>query len=286
MVNGLYFRKILVPVDGSRGCLQAQEVAVSFAKNFKSNVTVVHVVSHDLLHAKERAYREVPIPIVTEITNWFSEAGRKILADAEALFKEEGIEVDSRFVEYEDPAETIIHVAKDEGYSLVVMGNHGENEADTSSLGSVAEKVARYAECPTLIVKEPTSMLKILVGVDGSEHAAKAVECTVQLAERNEAEVTLLHVGESKLFSLKPNLMMEIGERILSEAAGRVEGVKARTQLESGNPAKTIVNVAEKGEYDLIVVGSRGVSGVKRFFLGSVSDYVTRNARCSVLIAR
>ena len=280
-----YFKKILVPVDGSHPCLHAEELAAAIAKNFKSKVTVIHVVSHELMHPRLESRYQVPPSVRTEITNWFSQAGRKILWEAEALFKED-IEVDAKIVEYGHPAETILRVAKDEEYDLVVMGNRGETEAEVSSLGSIAGKVSRHAECPVLIVKQKTKLSKILVAVDGSESAEKALEYAVQLAEKHKAKVTLLSVGESKLFGFKPEVVREVGERVLSDAAAKVKGLKLKTQLEFGNPAETIIEVAEKGNYDLAVVGNRGLSSVKRFLLGSVSDDVSHHAKCSVLIAR
>jgi len=280
------FRKILVPVDESHICLHAKELAAAIAKNFKSKVTVIHVVSHDLLHVGLESRYGVPPSVRTEITNWFLQTGKKIVWDAEALFKEEGIDVDARVIEYEDPAETVLRVAKDEGHDLVVMGNRGETEVEVFSLGSVAEKVSRHAECPVLIVKEKTKLSKILVAVDGSESAEKALEYAVQLAKKHKAKVTLLNVGESKIFGLKPEVARGIGESILSDAAAKVKGLKLNTKLEFGNPPETIIEVAEKRNYDLIVVGSRGLSSVKRFFLGSVSDDVSHHAKCSVLIVR
>ena len=286
MKGEAYLKKILVPVDGSHSCLHAEELAATIAKNFKSKVTVIHVVSHDLLRPDLELHYQVPSSIRTEITNWFLQTGKKIVWDAEALFKEEGLEVDARVVEYEDPAETVLQVAKDEEYDLVVMGNRGETEVEVYSLGSITEKVSRHAECPVLIVKQKTKLSKILVAVDGSESAEKAIEYAVQLAKKHKAEVTLLNVGESKLFDFEPNVVREVGEHVLSDAAAKVKGLKLKTLLEFGNPAETIIEVAEKGNYDLIVVGSRGLSNVKRFFLGSVSDDVSHHAKCSVLIVR
>jgi nucleotide-binding universal stress UspA family protein len=233
----------------------------------------------------ELRYR-VPSSVRTEITNWLFQAGRKIIWDAEALFKEEGIEVDARVVEYEDPAETLLRVAKDEKYDLIVIGNRGETEVEVFSLGTIAEKVSRHAECPVLIVKQKTKLSKILVAIDGSESAKKALEYAVQLTKEHKAKVTLLNVGESKLFDFEPEVARKVGEHILSDAAAKVKGLKLSTQLEFGNPPETIIEVAEKGKYDLIVVGSRGISNVKRFFLGSVSDDVSHHAKCSVLIVR
>ncbi len=287
MKSESYLRKILVPVDGSHTCLHAEELAVTVAKDFKSKVTVVHVVSHELMQAARKGLGyQVPPSVLSDITNSFLQAGKKVLWEAEALFREEGITVDARIVEYGDPAETILRIAEDEKYGLIVMGNRGETEAEVFSLGSVAEKVSRHAGCPVLIVKQKTKLSRILVAADGSESAEKALEYAVQLARKHKAKVTLLNVQEAKIFGLKPKVAKEIGERILSGAKAKVKEVEFDGQLESGNPAETTIEVAEKGNYDLIVVGSRGLSSVKRFFLGSVSDDISHHAKCSVLIVR
>jgi len=280
------FQKILVPVDGSHPCLHAEELAAVIAKNFGSKVMVIYVVSHELMQASKRLDYEMPPSVLTEVTNWFSQAGKKILWEAEALFKEEGIEVDTRIVAYGDPADTILRVAKDEKYSLIAMGNRGETEAEVFSLGSVAEKVSRHAEGPVLIVKQKTQLSKILVAIDGSESAEKALKYSAQLAEKHKAKVTLLNVQESKLFGINPKVVREVGEHALSNAAAKIKGLKLNKQLEYGNPAETIIEVAEKGNYELIVVGSRGLGSVKRFFLGSVSDDISHHAKRSVLIVR
>jgi nucleotide-binding universal stress UspA family protein len=281
-----YFKKILVPVDGSHTCLHAEELAAAIAKNFKSKVTVIHVISHELMHPELELRHKVPSSVRSEISSWFSQVGKKIVWEAEALFKEEGIEFNARVVEHADPAETILRLVKDEDYDLVVMGNRGETEAEVFSLGSVAKKVSRHAECPVFIVKEETKVSKILVGIDGSENAEKALEHAVELAKKHKAKITLLNVGESVLLSLKPEVAREIGESILSDAVAKVKGVEFNTQLKFGNPAETIIKVAEKGNYDIIVVGSRGLSKIKRFFLGSVSDDISHHTRSSVLIVK
>jgi len=77
-----------------------------------------------------------------------------------------------------------------------------------------------------------------------------------------------------------------IGERVVSEAESHVKGVNMDKKVELGHPAKTIIDFAKKGNYDLIVMGRRGLNPVRRFVLGSVSDKVARHAQCSVLIVR
>jgi len=88
------------------------------------------------------------------------------------------------------------------------------------------------------------------------------------------------------LHKASPDVAMELGGRVLCESLDAVEKRKlaADRRLEFGVPSDVIVDVAEKGNHDLIVLGSRGLGAVKRFLLGSVSDDVSYKAKCSVLI--
>ena len=123
----------------------------------------------------------------------------------------------------------------------------------------------------------------MLVPVDGSEHSKKVVHYAALLAGRLSAEVTLLSVHEG---NLPPQIMKDTGKKILSEAAGQFEGIRLDEKLESGDPAKTIVQTAKDGDYDLILMGHKGHSTVSRFLLGSVSDHVIHYADRSVLLIR
>jgi len=281
-----YFSNILVAVDGSQTSIQAQELTAEIAKKFKSKVTAMHVIAHDFLgwrmQPKSFTMSET---VVKEITGHYLQQGKGIISSAAMLFKEEGIEAKTILDEYTDPAEAIIQEAERK-YDLIVIGNRGESEAETYSLGSVADKVATHANCSVLITKKGTNMSKILVAVDGSEDSKKALRYAVQLSSKFKADSALLNVQQSTLFKLKPDVTKDVGERILSEASNEAKGAKFDKKVEFGNPAETIINVAEKGKYDLIVVGKRGLGAVKRFFLGSVSDDVSHHAKCSVLIVR
>lgn len=292
MDNQQFFRKILVPVDGSHSCLHAKMLASSIAHKFGSKVTVVHVVSHEFMHPELKAQYQLPPSVLHRIDESYLEAGKKIIRNAKELFTEAKIDVEARLVTFEDPAEYILEIVKDEGYDLVVIGNRAEHQAERYSLGSVSEKVARHADCPVLIVKrKPKPKLgKILVAVDGSKYADQAIEYAVQLTKKYSAKLALLHVEEDKLIRIGGPQVVDcvgtIGECILKDASTKTKGVKFDKLLEIGSPAETIIKVAKKGNIDLIVVGSRGLSSVRRFLLGSVSDDISLHARSSVLIAR
>ena len=285
-----FFKKILVPVDGSHSCLHAKMIAASIASKFKSKVTVVHVVSHPFMHPELKAQYQLPPSILHRVDEAYLDAGKKIIRNAEDLFREANIDVDARLVTYEDPAEFLLQLVKDEKYDLVVIGNRAESQSARYSLGSVTEKIARHVECPVLIVKQKPKIVKILVAVDGSKYADKALEYAVQLTKNYRANLALVHVEEDRLIHIGGPQVVDcvgtVGECILKDASTKVEGVSFNEILEYGSPAEVIIKVAKKANVDIIVVGSRGLSSVRRFLLGSVSDDISMHARSSVLIVR
>ncbi|TET24673.1 MAG: universal stress protein [Candidatus Bathyarchaeum sp.] len=290
MIDEQNFKKILVPVDGSHSCLNAKMLASSIARKFKSKVTVVHVISHEFMHPELKAQYQLPPSILHRVDELYLQAGKKIIRNAEEMFREAKIDIDSRLVTYEDPAEFILQLVKDEGYDLVVIGNRAETQSERYSLGSVTEKVARHAECPVLIVKQKPKVEKILTAVDGSKHADKALEYAVQLANNYSANLALLHVEEDKLVRIGGPQVVDcvgtVGECILKDASTKAKGVSFDKFLKFGSPAEVIIKVAKKANVDIIVVGSRGLSSVRRYLLGSVSDDISMHAKSSVLIVR
>ena len=290
MIDRQLFKKILVPVDGSHSCLHAKMLASSIVKTFNSAVTVVHVVSHEFMHPELKAQYQLPPSILHKIDEVYLEAGKKIIKSAEDLFREASIPVDARLVTHEDPAEFVLQLINDEKYDLVIIGNRAETQSERYSLGSVTQKVARYAKCPVLIVKKKTKVKKILAAVDGSKYAEKALEYAAQLSNNYSANLALLHVEEDKLVRIGGPQVVDclgtVGKCILKDAATKVKGITFDKMLEYGSPAEIIIKVAKKADVDIIVVGSRGLSSVRRYLLGSVSDDISMHARSSVLIVR
>jgi nucleotide-binding universal stress UspA family protein len=290
LIDKQLFKTILVPVDGSHSCLHAQMFAASLAKKFDSKVTVVHVASHEFMHPELKAQYQLPHSILHKIDDAYLQAGKKILRNAEELFREAGISVDAKLVTHEDPAEFILELTKGTTCNLVVIGNRADTQSERHSLGSVTEKVARHAECPVLIVKKKLQLAKILTAVDGSTYADKALEYAVQLARNYSADLALVHVEEDKLVRIGGPQVVDclgtVGECILKDASTKVKGVAFNSMLKYGSPAEVLIKVASKADVDLIVVGSRGLSSVRRYLLGSVSDDISMHARNSVLIVR
>lgn len=134
----------------------------------------------------------------------------------------------------------------------------------------------------------------IVVGTDGSETAAQALAHAAEIAHANNAT---LHIVSSMPMTpvsagtVAAPLVIDSGaevESILKEAAAAVErdGLTVQTHAMKLDPARAIVDAATRLEADLVVVGSRGMKGAKRFVLGSVPNSVAHHAPCAVLIVK
>ena len=141
----------------------------------------------------------------------------------------------------------------------------------------------------------------MVVGTDGSDTASEAVRQASELAKQIGAKIHLVRayepVPEGRLReerqSVPDDLQWMVNPRedvsaTLEEAAKDLEGVgvTVETHAREGDPADAILDVAEEERADLIVVGNKGMTGAKRFLLGSVPNKVSHHAPCSVLIIR
>lgn len=138
---------------------------------------------------------------------------------------------------------------------------------------------------------------KILVPVDGSENSFRALDQALFIAKSSGAAITAIHVierpptvyveSQKLLDELLANYRKESGKILdkSQEIAAR-SGTKLETAIMEGDPASNINGFAEKGGFDLIVIGSRGLGRLKSAILGSTSNKVLHHAKCSVLITR
>ena len=137
-------------------------------------------------------------------------------------------------------------------------------------------------------------MKNILVPVDGSEGADRAIEKAVMLAKLCNAKVNFLYVANINQLAINAVLsdaildsVTKAGNVILERAMEMVpEGVEKGSFSDTGSPAVVVLDFAESNNIDLIVMGSRGLGVVKGVLLGSVSQYVVEQAKCPVLVVK
>jgi 3-phenylpropionate/trans-cinnamate dioxygenase ferredoxin reductase subunit len=182
------------------------------------------------------------------------------------------------------PGESIVAAAKKHDADLIVVGNRGMGQATRFRLGSVPDWVAHDAPCDLLIVdttgrggpRDPAPPYsRILAGTDGSGTATEAVRRAFTLASVYAGTVTLVHVGDPLVGAIK-----------LEEVAGaKPEDVEVERRTVQGDPAERLCELAEQEDVQLVVVGNKGMAGVRRF-LGSVPNKVAHEVPCDVLIVK
>jgi nucleotide-binding universal stress UspA family protein len=198
------------------------------------------------------------------------------LDEAVALAKDAGIAAAAELVHGDDPARLLI----DEGAraDLLVVASHGDSRASGIMLGSTAAVAVHRATVPVLVARTPPEEnpfpKRILVASDGSPDGRRALEHAARIGRRHHAHLVLLAVDPSH-----PGRLPEDALDLSAEYGIEPAAIRRR-----GHPDEQILSVARIERPSLVVVGSRGLTGLRA--LGSVSELVSQHARCSVLVVR
>ncbi|MCS7069384.1 MAG: universal stress protein [Meiothermus sp.] len=305
------YRRILLPIDGSPPSEHAAAVGLALARRLGASVVLAHVIEpqryrelRDVQEALERA-RTVGRALLEQ---WERKASRAQVACTTQLTS---TEPESR----PGVAEALVDVGVAHGCDLVVMGTHGRTGLPRVLLGSVAERMARLAPVPLLLVRgddtKPTLFRRILVAIDGSSYSELALQHADALAGALKARLSLVYVvpdltqlyvsaGRAWMFTDPAQLQAQLaqeqarlreqGEFILQEAARNCKHCQpVHTVLrEAGRHliGERIREVAEEEKAELIVMGTHGRTGLRKFLLGSVAEDVAQQARQPILLVR
>jgi nucleotide-binding universal stress UspA family protein len=282
--------KILVATDFSTTADRAEKLAFELAAGLGAELHLIHVrVILEDPHMAEEHQLEIE-----RLRSFTDEATEVALAQAGTA--ERGVSVETHLVRGISAFEAIAETASDLGCDLIVMGTHGRRGIKHLLLGSVAENVVRSARVPVLTVRPdartaPGGPTRILVPYDFSEPSATAVETAAAWADAFGAELTLLHVVEPVAYPefytinvVSDDVLAKLRDRA-TEALDRaaeelLDDRPADTQVLIGRAADTIVAEAESGGFDLVIMGTRGLSALEHLVLGSVAEAVLR--RCPV----
>jgi len=283
-------KTILAATDFSESADRAGGLARNLARRFTADLHLLHViVLHEDTHL-EKEHREQ----LEELIAIGDDTKRKIL-ESNGEDRQDTATV-PHLVRGIAPDEVITETAKNIGSDLIVMGTHGRRGLRHLLLGSVAEKVVRTATAPVLTVRldaevNPDGLSTILVPHDFSEASAAAVQCAGVWAKALGAKITLLHVVEPVVYPefysvdvLPDDLMGRLAtrsEEALQAAADELlAGIETAIKVEVGKAADTIARLAVPDHFDLLAMGTRGLSAVEQLLLGSVAESVMR--RCQI----
>lgn len=204
------------------------------------------------------------------------------------------------------PSREIFQVIQERRPDLVVSGMQGLYRSPGFAIGSVAQRLLSYAPCSLMLVSgksEPGDGLRAMLATDGLEDAQRAARLVADLSGIREVTIVsaVRPLGAEKTvldrFQPAESRRMEAAFLRQRRAEARKAIVECRSLLQGasmalrarildGHPAEAIVRAARRDAVDLLVLGSRGLTGVKAIALGSVSQTVAQLAPCPVLIVR
>ena len=298
------FARMLMATDGSPSADQAAEVAALIAKSFDSEVTILSAIPS--IGAKAA-------PLEGEYYSKLINRADDNADKAASVFKKAGVTVTEKEIPQgrASVVETIVDYAAQEKTGLIVMGTRGLGGFRRAVLGSVSSGVAAHAPCATLVVRQSEKkggagrgIRRVLVAVDGSPNAQRALETAIDIAKGMKADLRIAHVV------YVPTLFWSMGvpgaavptdkiEEDAEKAASKLLAEAVKFSKDAGvanpkdelvtdlvSPAQGIVQLAERDSTDVIVIGTRGNGGFKKLLLGSVANSVLHYADCSVLVTR
>lgn len=258
------FSEIVCGIDGSRGGKLAarQAVALSGPDGLVRFVAVHYTTGVGLNEQSTLGERRAA----------------EALEEAQRLAAERGVRSSTKLVT--GTRVSALLGAEAEDGDLLVVGSHGESRVGGIVLGRTVTRVAHRCERPVLVARRaidhgdfPDS---VLLATDGSESSWAAARAVARLAARRSSEVRVIHVPDGESGDADRAVAEQLD--LIGEAAGRRPELVSR----SGSAPERICQTAQAGQSALIVLGRRGVGGVKA--LGSVSERVAHRAPCSVLI--
>ncbi|MCI0337393.1 MAG: universal stress protein [Acidobacteria bacterium] len=305
--------KVLLATDGSTQSTTALRAASRLLRRDSAEFDLL-CVAPEFYSPKGKAGKDAKksARMVKAYRDQIQVEARERLIHAQAMLATLGVEAGIR-VEVGSPARVITQLAVE--YDITVVGAHDQYTRSKPGLGPIASRVVAAVPGAVLVgreLSETSKQWRILAAVDGSFAAEEALDLMASSLQINEAEITLMHVVETPWVHLGldrewfdyPQEVTDLGgstagrtfkDELQREADIVVEiarrqlerlGLSATTVITEGDPALEILSEAEKGDYDLIVIGATGETDLKHNLLGSVSTKVAQAALCSVLVVK
>ncbi len=300
-------QNVLLPTDFSDTADQALAKAIDVAEHFEATLHLFHVIDHlDPSWYGITNVQEETIRLRDQIRNEAETFLREIASGEPSLSLTTEIALEFSF----DVSSTIMDYAKANDIDLVVMGTHGRGGFGRFMLGSVANKLVRRSPSPVLTVNPRASddaapedpvTTGVLAPIDFSQYARTALRAAKTFAHTYDVPLHLLFVAEKRTVPTFrdtgiPGIgVVGVDEDIVENAKPALDTlnhdvggptVDARYHVRRGAAADTVAEVAEEQDLNLIVMATRGLSGLDRWMLGSTTERVVRTSTCPVLTLR
>lgn len=303
-------RSILVPLDGSVFGEHALPLALSIARRTGATVQLayVHVPVLPLF------LDGMPATDIDATLDQAERAGEQAYLQRLADRLQSSWDAPINTALLDAPiTDALCRHAQSCGAELIALATHGRGGLSRLWLGSIADELIRRAPLPLLLVRPHEEALdlldlrrheqplqRILIALDGSPLAERALEPALALGQPMQAEYTLIQAVDTQVLAYAASLpaigvddqlmeqQREAAASYLAEQAAQLaeRGLKVETVVTYGSPASAILKYAQRKRMDLIGLATHGRSGLQRALLGSVADKIVRGATVPVLLCR
>lgn len=283
------YKRVLVATGGSPWSDAAVAYAIALAAYIGAELRFVTVLKGSLAYAMPDVMSSSELVLES-----VERQGQELLEDAGARAAAAGLTY-TTILKWGNVAEAILQTAAEEHCDLIILGARRVTGLKRLMVGGTTNVVASKAPQPVLVVKHPppstTSRLwhRVLVATGGSPWSDVALDEALLLAQAHQLEVCLLHVDSARpRHSDDLIIATSGGKNILSlaEARAAAAGVTYQARLTYGNIADAIIETATSAQCEVIILGSRGLTGWKRLMLGSTSNAVAAKASLPVCIVK
>ncbi len=285
------YKRVLFPTDGSDIATTTLEYACAVADAHDATLHLLNVAD---------TTRDSLTRIGDEVVDVLEREGREIVDAAAERARDRGVSVVPDVLQG-DPSETIVEYADAADADVIVMPTHGRKGLHRVLLGSVTERVCNASDVPVVTVNPAADRAPrypprdVLVPVDGSEGANRALAEGIAVAEATGASLHLLHVVETA--SLGFDVRSAVGDEKLEQRATEVIESAVETASDSsvdvvtdtvayGEPYREILSHVRDHDVDLVAIGAQGQTRFHRYVMGGVTAKIIRTSPAPVLMVR
>jgi nucleotide-binding universal stress UspA family protein len=269
------FEKLLLSTDGSEFSEGATRLALQLAKNCGATLHVMTMVmtnpEYETLapHLVEKAEQDAGVIL------------NAVRQQAEA----QGVACQTQVYRGDDPADETLAAAEALSADAIIMGRRGKRKLARWMVGHATVKVIGGAHRPVLVVPRAAAVpsRRILLATDGSRYSDNAAANAAKLANLCQLSISVVSAVAASHSQARRDEAQQAVERVTQLLAQ--DGVDCEGLVLEGKPDEVIVNTAQQKGADMIVVGSRGRTGLERILVGSVSERVIGLAECATLVA-
>jgi len=288
-------KRVLLPVDFSDVTEAVVQSAKVLGQKFKPKFYLLHVIT-------PLVYVSVPESMVVDVidASVIEEIEQIKRKNAENFLRNlakmlEGFEVEIA-IDVGNPADVILEKEELYDVDLTILGGHEKSLVERILLGSTSEAVAKHSKRPVLVIKGHAleKLSPVVLGYDFSEAADGMIEFMLRLLKPFGSKVVLVHVDEEIELPLLKKLGLDLKEQIREKKEEKLKELCQRFKdggmeceaifVEERSPVEGILKVAEEKGAEMVAVADRGLSGLKRILMGSVSLGVLRKSPVPTLV--